>query len=77
MVKCKKIKEQYMKKFILVRHGQSDANANGYLVGIKEAPLSPKGEKQANAVSEYILKTYKVDVIYSSPLERACNTVKA
>lgn len=42
-----------MTKFILVRHGQSDANANGYLVGIKEAPLSPKGEKQAKAVSEY------------------------
>jgi broad specificity phosphatase PhoE len=65
-----------MTKFILVRHGQSDANANGYLVGIKEAPLSPKGEKQAKAVSEYILKSYKIDVIYSSPLERACNTVK-
>ena len=65
-----------MTKFILVRHGQSDANANGYLVGIKEAPLSPKGEKQAKAVSEYILKTYKIDVIYSSPLARARNTVK-
>lgn len=65
-----------MTKFILVRHGQSDANANGYLVGINEAPLSPKGEKQAMAACEYILKSYKVDVIYSSPLERACNTVK-
>ena len=27
-------------------------------------------------MSEYILKTYKVDVIYSGPLSRACNTVK-
>ena len=65
-----------MTKFILVRHGQSKANECGYLVGNTEAPLSPKGEKQAKAVSEYILKAYKVDVIYSSPLMRACNTVK-
>lgn len=65
-----------MTKFILVRHGQSKANECGYLVGNTEAPLSLLGEKQAKAVSEYILKSYKVDVIYSSPLERACNTIK-
>lgn len=65
-----------MTKFILVRHGQSKANECGYLVGKTEAPLSSLGEKQARAVSEYILKVYKVDAIYSSPLSRACNTVK-
>ena len=65
-----------MTKLILVRHGQSKANECGYLVGKNEAPLSLLGEKQAKAVSEYILKEYKVDVIYSSPLLRACNTVK-
>lgn len=65
-----------MTKFIIVRHGQSKANESGYLVGCTEAPLSKLGEKQAKAVSEYILKSYKVDVIYSSPLSRACNTVK-
>ena len=65
-----------MTKFIIVRHGQSKANESGYLVGKTEAPLSALGEKQAKAVSEYILNTYKVDVIYSSPLSRACNTVK-
>lgn len=65
-----------MTKFILVRHGQSKANECGFLVGNTEAPLSQLGEKQARAVSEYILKAYKVDVIYSSPLLRACNTVR-
>ena len=65
-----------MTKFILVRHGQSKANEGGYLAGVTDVPLSTLGERQAKAVSEYILKTYKVDVIYSSPLERACNTVK-
>ena len=65
-----------MTKFIIVRHGQSKANECGYLVGCTEAPLSSLGEKQAKAVSEFILKKYKVDVIYSSPLGRAINTIK-
>ena len=65
-----------MTKFILVRHGQSKANEGGFLAGITDVPLSTLGEKQAKAVSEYILKAYQVDVVYSSPLERACNTVK-
>lgn len=65
-----------MTKFIIVRHGQSKANEGGYLAGVTDAPLSTLGEKQAAAVSEYVLKAYNVDVVYSSPLERACNTVK-
>lgn len=65
-----------MTKFILVRHGQSKANECGYLVGKTEAPLSSLGEKQAEAVSEYVLKAYNVDAVYSSPMSRACNTVK-
>ena len=65
-----------MTKFIIVRHGQSKANEGGYLAGVTDAPLSSLGEKQARAVSDYILKNYQVDVVYSSPLSRACNTVK-
>ena len=65
-----------MTKFIIVRHGQSSANEGGFLAGVTDVPLSSLGEKQAKAVSEYVLKKYEVDVIYSSPLERACNTVK-
>ena len=65
-----------MTKFIIVRHGQSKANECGYLVGNREAPLSELGERQAEAACKYILGKYKVDVIYSSPLSRACDTVK-
>ena len=65
-----------MTKFIIVRHGQSKANECGYLAGITETPLSSLGERQADAVCKYILKSYKVDAIYSSPLSRACNTIK-
>ena len=65
-----------MTKFIIVRHGQSKSNEGGYLAGVTDVPLSSLGEKQANAVCQYILNKYKIDVIYSSPLERACNTIK-
>ena len=65
-----------MTRIILIRHGQSEANSCGYLAGVTETPLSELGKKQAKAVSEYILNTYKVDVIYSSPLSRACDTIK-
>lgn len=65
-----------MTKFIIVRHGQSKSNEGGYLAGVTDVPLSSLGEKQANAVCQYILNKYKIDAIYSSPLERACNTVK-
>ena len=65
-----------MTKFIIVRHGQSKSNESGYLAGVTDVPLSSLGEKQAKAVSQYILNKYKIDAIYSSPLERACNTVK-
>lgn len=65
-----------MTKFIIVRHGQSKSNEGGYLAGVTDVSLSSLGEKQANAVCQYILNKYKIDAIYSSPLERACNTVK-
>ena len=65
-----------MTKFIIVRHGQSKSNEGGFLAGVTDVPLSSLGEKQAKAVCEYILNKYKIDVVYSSPLERACNTVK-
>ena len=69
-------KDKIMTKFIIVRHGQSKANEGGFLAGVSDVPLSALGEKQANAVCQYILNKYKIDAIYSSPLERACNTVK-
>ena len=65
-----------MVKFIIVRHGQSKANETGYLYGSFETPLSELGRKQADAACRYILNTYKVDSVYSSPLSRAYDTVK-
>lgn len=66
-----------MTKFIIVRHGQSEANLKELYAGRFDAPLTEVGRKQAELVAEYVLKTYKVDAVYSSPLLRARETVRA
>ncbi len=65
-----------MTKFIIVRHGQSEANLKEIYAGRFDAPLTEIGRKQAALVTEYVLKTYRVDAVYSSPLLRARETVK-
>ena len=39
-------------------------------------PLTEKGVTQARITADYILKTYKIDAIYSSDLSRAIETAK-
>ena len=65
-----------MTKFIIVRHGQSEANLKEIYAGRFDVPLTATGKKQAELVTEYVLKTYRVDAVYSSPLLRARETVK-
>ncbi len=60
-------------KIILIRHGESLANAVGVYLGHTDWDLSPRGYEQAEVVGEY-LKDEKIDVIYSSDLIRAYNT---
>jgi broad specificity phosphatase PhoE len=54
---------------ILVRHGESTANAQGLLLGRTDAELTPKGRVQAAAVRR--LLTTPVASLRSSPLKRA------
>lgn len=63
-----------MTKFILVRHGQSEANRLGLFAGHSDFPLSDLGLLQAEKTAEYILAHHTVDVIYSSDLKRAYST---
>lgn len=64
-----------MTKLIIVRHGQSMANLNGTFAGQADVPLSPLGHRQAEELKDYLICQYKIDVIYSSTLSRACDTV--
>ncbi|MEN3263760.1 MAG: alpha-ribazole phosphatase [Pseudonocardia sp.] len=56
---------------ILVRHGQTDANARGLLLGRADPPLNEFGERQARALAAALPRPAR---ILSSPLARARHT---
>ena len=60
--------------YLLIRHGQSASNAAATLTGQLDIPLTEIGLKQGELASKYIFDNYKVDLIYSSDLCRACQT---
>jgi broad specificity phosphatase PhoE len=57
---------------ILIRHGESEANARGLLLGRTDAPLTEKGRAQAAAVCRLLHDP--VNAVRSSPLSRARDT---
>lgn len=64
-----------MTTIYLTRHGQTQWNINKRLQGWKNSPLTELGISQAKALSERI-KDMQVDVIYTSPIERAYKTAE-
>lgn len=62
-------------EILLIRHGQSTANASGVWQGQMEFPLSEKGRRQARLAGE-ALSGERIDAIYSSPLSRAFETAE-
>lgn len=62
-------------EILLIRHGQSTANASGVWQGQMEFPLSEKGRQQARLAGE-ALSGERIDAIYSSPLSRAFETAE-
>lgn len=63
-----------MTRIILLRHGESEANLKGVGAGQTDVPLTELGVRQAELAARYILEHEKIDVIYSSDLQRAVNT---
>ncbi len=63
-----------MTRLILIRHGESLGNAVRAYLGHTDLDLSPKGYEQAELVRKYF-ENVDVDLIYSSDLKRAYNTV--
>lgn len=63
-----------MSKFIFVRHGQSEGNAEGYIASAK-TKLTELGIKQARETAEK-LKEFKIDIIACSPMIRAQQTAE-
>jgi broad specificity phosphatase PhoE len=62
-------------ELLLVRHGQSTANAEGIWQGQMEFPLSEEGHRQATLAGRALANT-PYDAIYSSPLARAFQTAE-
>lgn len=60
-----------MTTLLLIRHGESEANNNGFFAGQYDAPLMPKGIEQAEKTAKYIVENYVPTKIYASDLKRA------
>ncbi|MCL2054633.1 MAG: histidine phosphatase family protein [Oscillospiraceae bacterium] len=62
-------------KINLLRHGQTEANAQGRYIGVTDEPLSEGGE--AELLEKYEKHPYpKVPRVYSSPLLRAVQSAR-
>lgn len=60
---------------VLVRHGETDWNLDGRLMGQKDVPLNGKGREQAEVLRNK-LANMSFDCCYSSPLSRASETAE-
>jgi probable phosphoglycerate mutase len=64
-------------KLLLIRHGESIANAEGRLQGQFDSPLSDLGREQAHALVQRLLREEQtVSAIYASDLSRAAETAE-
>jgi len=62
-----------VREIILIRHGQSTANASGVWQGQLDYPLSDEGRQQAGHAG-LVLSGETFDAMYASPLSRAFET---
>lgn len=62
-----------MATLFLVRHGETDWNRSGQIMGARPVPLNRDGVAQAQRLAES-LKGRSVDALYSSPVARALQT---
>ncbi|MCD8391071.1 MAG: histidine phosphatase family protein [Firmicutes bacterium] len=63
-----------MVKLYVVRHGETDSNIRQSCIGQKDVPLNDNGRLQAEALSDR-LKDVGFDAAYTSPLQRAADTL--
>ena len=63
-----------MKDFYVFRHGETSYNVSGHIQGhSNDSRLTANGKLQARAAG-YKLKSKNIEIIFSSPLDRAVET---
>jgi len=62
-------------KLYLIRHAESQGNAEHRLQGTREFPLTERGREQARALAER-LAVAGLSAVYSSPLQRTMQTAE-
>lgn len=60
----------------LVRHGQTEQNKAGLLLGRADPPLNEAGREQARAIASRLASDARPVVVVSSPLRRAMETAE-
>jgi len=70
------VREVYLVKLILVRHGQTLWNREKRVQGVSDIALSNRGMAQVDNLARS-LRNEKIDTIISSPLTRAVQTAEA
>ncbi|XP_030466895.1 phosphoglycerate mutase-like protein 4 isoform X2 [Syzygium oleosum] len=61
-------------EIVVVRHGETEWNADGRIQGHLDIELNEIGRRQATAVGERLSREGKISAIYSSDLKRALET---
>jgi len=65
-----------MKKILIVRHGQTDANSEGKTQGQIDTNLNTIGREQAKKVGSFIRNNYNISESWVSDLKRTQQTAK-
>ncbi len=60
---------------LLVRHGETDWNRSGQIMGDRPVPLNQHGKDQAHQLAT-CLKDRRIQTVYSSPVTRAVQTAE-
>ncbi len=69
------ISQQETTNLYLIRHGQTDWNAEGRFQGLIDRSLNEEGVRQAQSVAQH-LSDFPLAALYSSPLLRAYQTAE-
>nr|GMD99479.1 phosphoglycerate mutase-like protein 4 isoform X1 [Ipomoea batatas] len=63
-------------EIIVIRHGETEWNAEGRIQGHLDVELNDIGRQQAHAVADRLSREPKISVVYSSDLKRAFETAE-